>query len=387
MPGFELIGKEERDAVSEIFDRGGIMFRYGFDGPRQNIFKVTEFEAAFTKYLGCSHGHAVNTGTAAVRTALAALGIGPGDEVITQCFTFVATIEAIMEAGATPVLAEIDASLNMDPQDLENLITPRTKAVIPVHMLGAAADMDRITQVAERHQIPIIEDSCQAPGTIYKGKKTGTIGKMGCFSFDFVKTMTCGEGGMVVTNDESLYRRAAEFADHGHVHDPNVPRGADPHLIPGFNYRMTEIQAAVGLAQLAKLDGILAAQRRNKKDIVDGIKGLSDISFRALPDSAGDGGDTLVMTFPNKELAFKVGQSLIKDGVVTKILPDAMGWHFAGEWAHMLARTSNYAGRDLAACWPKSREILLSSVAVMIKIKMSDEDKAKIITGIKKALS
>ncbi|HEX7372841.1 MAG TPA: DegT/DnrJ/EryC1/StrS family aminotransferase, partial [Thermodesulfobacteriota bacterium] len=246
MGGAELIGKEEQEAVSEVVGRG-VLFRYGFNEKRKNIFKVLDFESQFSKYAGCQYALGVSSGSAAVRVAVAALGIKRGDEVITQSFTFVATVEGVLEAGATPVLTEVDASLNMDPKNLEAKITDKTRAIMPVHMLGVPARMDEILAIARKRNIPVIEDSCQACGSGYKGKKTGTLGALGTYSFDYVKTLTTGEGGMVVTDDKKLYERACEYHDHGHVHNPEVPRGEDPHRATGFNYRMTEIQGAFGL--------------------------------------------------------------------------------------------------------------------------------------------
>ena len=178
MGGAELIGKEEQEAVSEVIGRG-VLFRYGFNEKRKNIFVTQEFENAFCQYMGCKYALGVSSGSAALRVALAALGIAPGDEVITQSFTFVATVESIIEAGAVPVLTEVDKSLNMDPKDLEAKITSKTKAIMPVHMLGVPARLDEILAIARRHKIPVLEDSCQACGSSYKGKKTGTSGGPG----------------------------------------------------------------------------------------------------------------------------------------------------------------------------------------------------------------
>jgi 8-amino-3,8-dideoxy-alpha-D-manno-octulosonate transaminase len=169
MGGAELIGKEEREAVSEVIDRG-VLFRYGFNEKRKNIFRVLEFEAEFCRYVGCSYALGVSSGSAALRAALAALGIKRGNEIITQSFTFVATVEAILEAGGVPVIAEVDKSLNLDPKDLEAKITDKTRAIIPVHMLGVPARMDEIMAIARKREIPVLEDSCQACGSSYRGK-------------------------------------------------------------------------------------------------------------------------------------------------------------------------------------------------------------------------
>jgi len=228
MPGWEIIGEEERRAVNDVFDNGGVLFRHSFVAIRNNMYKVKDFEIAFAKHVGASYAHAVTSGSAALKVALKAIGVGPGDEVITQCHTFVATVEAIIECGATPVLTDVDYTLNMDPEDLKRKITPRTKAIIPVHMLGVAARMDVITEVAAQHGLLVLEDAAQACGGTYQGRHLGTIGNAGTFSFDHGKILTTGEGGMVVTSDEKLYLNARIYADHGHEDNPAVPRGRIP---------------------------------------------------------------------------------------------------------------------------------------------------------------
>lgn len=224
MPGFEVFGEEEKREILEVLDTG-VLFRYEFTEKRKGIYKVADFEERFADYCGARYAQAVSSGTAALRVAMAALGVGPGDEVITQGFTFVATWEAIFESGAVPVFTEVDDTLTMDPADLERKITPKTKAIIPVHMLGAPARIDKIMEIAARHKIPVIEDTAQACGGTCNGRRLGTFGVMGIFSFDPVKTITTGEGGMVITDDEALYLNCAEYHDHGHDHNPDVDRG------------------------------------------------------------------------------------------------------------------------------------------------------------------
>jgi len=380
MGGAELIGKEEQEAVSEVIGRG-VLFRYGFNEKRKNIFVTQEFEGEICKYMGCRYALGVSSGSGALRVALAALGIRKGDEVITQCFTFVATIESVVEAGAVPVLTEVDKSLNMDPKDLEAKITSKTRAIMPVHMLGVPAHMDEITAIARKHNIPVLEDSCQACGSGYKGKKTGTIGALGTFSFDYVKTLTTGEGGMVVTNDKKLYDLARYYHDHGHEHNPEVPRGEDSHSITGFNYRMNEIQGAIGRVQLARLDRVLADQGRNKAQIKKGIAEIPGIEFRDLPDPNGDGGDTLAFFLPNAQVAKAFNQFLAKEKIDTKILPSAMNWHFAGNWSHMIKLLPPFR----TDAWPRSEALLKRAIALPISVRMSEEQIHKVIDGVKRA--
>lgn len=377
MGGSELIGKEEKDALAEVIDRGGVLFRYGFDEKRANVFKVAEFEKKFADYMGVRYALAVSSGSSALRVALAALKVGPGDEVITQSFTFVATIEAILESGATPVIANVDKSLNLDPKDFRNKITNRTKIVIPVHMLGVPARMAEIIEIARAHGLPVIEDSCQACGSSYKGRKTGTLGVIGCYSFDYVKTITTGEGGMVVTDNRDLYVRALEFHDHGHQHRTDVPRGKDSHRIIGFNYRMNELQAALGIVQLGRLDYVLSQQRKNKEQIKSALSSRKDIEFRSLPDEEGDGGDTLIFFLENSKKAQELEAVFTEKGIGTKILPSAMDWHFAERWHHM---TGKIKPEDEE--WRKTSELLNRAIAIPISVNMSQEQIQTIISAI-----
>jgi dTDP-4-amino-4,6-dideoxygalactose transaminase len=264
MPGYELVGQEELAEIQDVFAHGGVLFRHGFDGLRNDCYKVRDFERAFAGALGAQHALAVSSGTAALRVALAALGIGPGDEVITQSFTFVATVEAIIEAGATPVCAEVDATFNLDPADLEARITPRTRAVIAVHMLGTPARLGEISEICRRHGLVLVEDAAWGCGGQLEGRSLGTWGDVGTFSFDFAKTMTTGEGGMVVCKDRAVFEKAAAWHDHGHENNPAVPRWEDTRSGSGFNFRMTELQGAVGIAQLKKLASVVSAQRANR---------------------------------------------------------------------------------------------------------------------------
>jgi len=375
-----LIGKEEQEAVSEVIGRG-VLFRYGFNEKRKNIFVTQEFEKEFCRYAGCQYALGVSSGTAALRVSMAALGIGRGDEVITQSFTFVATVESVIEAGAVPVLTEVDKSLNMDPKDLEAKITPRTKAIMPVHMLGVPARVDEILAIARRHKIPVLEDSCQACGSSYKGKKTGTLGAVGTYSYDYVKTLTTGEGGMIVTDDKRLYDLARYYHDHGHEHNPEVPRGEDSHSITGFNFRMNEIQGAIGKVQLGRLDQVLAAQRRNNARIKEGIAGIPGLEFREQPDPNGDGGDTLAFFLPNAAKAKAFNQILAREKIDTKILPSAMNWHFAGNWSHMIRFLPPFR----VDAWPQSESLLKRSIALPISVRMSEEQIKKVIEGVKRA--
>src|SRR5687767_3073638 len=351
MPGFEVIGAEERRAVNEVFDDGGILFAHGFDAMRNGRFRVREFERAFAERMGTKYAQAVSSGTAAIKVALIALGIKPGDEVITQAFNFVATVEAIVDVGATPILVNIDATLNMDPAALEAAITPRTRAIVPVHMLGVAADLSAILAVADRHRLPVLEDNCESIGAQWDGRMLGTQGKAAAFSFDFGKTITTGEGGMVTTDDIEVHRLAAEYHDHGHENNPKRPRGRDTRRIPGFNYRMTELQAAVGLAQLAKLTGIVERNREVCAIFEQALTGVDDLVFRAIPAPCRPLCDCLIFELPSKAAADAFASGMEKAGLGTKNLPSAFEWHFAGYWDHIFTRF----GLTQEALWEQTR--------------------------------
>ena len=386
MAGFEVIGAEELQEIQEVFDSGAVLFRHSFEALRNGCFKVQEFEQSFANYMGTKHALAVSSGTAALRVALAALDIGPGDEVITQSFTFVATVEAIVESGATPICAEIDDSLNLDPNDLEQLITPKTKAVIVVHMLGVPANLPRIIEICERSNIRLIEDTAWGCGGRLNGKALGTWGDIGAFSFDFAKTMTTGEGGMLTFQSSRDFEKAAAWHDHGHENNPSVPRWEDTRSSSGFNFRMMELQGAVGLAQLKKLSDIVSCQRRNRDLIWDSIKDLELITLRSSPDGTFDTADALIFFVRNNKLALKCREELLNVGMSTKILPEAYSWHFAGTWHHIKELRASHGG-DLTRSFQKSAEKLSRAVSIPVGVKMEAEVPQTIRLALTRALS
>jgi 8-amino-3,8-dideoxy-alpha-D-manno-octulosonate transaminase len=386
MPGFELMGAEEKANLIEIFETSnGVMFPHGFDALRNGRYRVREFEKKFREKLNIKHAQAVTSGTVAQLVAMHAMGIKPGDEVITQSFTFVATVEAILALGAVPVIVDIDDTYNMDPVAMENAITDKTKLIVPVHMLGNPASMDEIMANAARYKMPVLEDSCEALGATYKGQWAGTIGEVGIFSLDFGKTITTGEGGMIITNDDAVFKYAKEYHDHGHESNPAFPRGKDTRTIYGMNYRMNEMQGAVGMAQLEKLDYIVAKNRENKTILKNGI--LNDkIQFRRLTDAAGDLADTLIFNFENTDLTGRFVKAYYEAGYGTKNVPDAIDWHFAGTWNQMFSDVPAY--RDSwSTVWAKSAALLNRSVAIPVMVKSTHEDLEKQIAAINRILS
>lgn len=386
MPGYELIGDEELDQVKSVFDSGGILFRHGFEALRNNSYKVRDFENAFALAHSIPHALAVTSGTAALRVALASIGIKQGDEVITQAFTFVATVEAIIESGATPICGNIDKTLNLDPSELESLITPRTKAVIVVHMLGTPAHMRKIKNICDRHKIVLIEDTAWGCGESYQGIPLGTFGDIGTFSFDFAKTITTGEGGMVIFKDEKLYKRACAWHDHGHENNPNVPRWEDTRSSSGFNFRMMELQGAIGLAQLAKLPQIVEMQRRNRDLILNQISCIDEIEIRQVPDESFDTADALVFFMSDPSSAKRCRTSLLKFGLGTKILPEAYTWHFAATWDHMPELVKAHK-TPLSDCFSESKALLSRAVSIPISIKQAPNAPLLVYDAIKDTIA
>jgi len=397
MPGFEVFGKEEEKEIQDVL-KTGVLFRYEFANERQGVYKVRTFEEKFAAFCGASFAQAVTSGTAALKVALAALGIGPGDEVITQSFTFVATWEAILEVGAIPVFAEVDATMNMDPRDLEKKITANTRCIIPVHMLGAQARIEEIIAIAKKHGIPVLEDTAQSAGGRLKGKHLGTFGVCGTFSFDSVKTMTTGEGGMIITNDGELWRKMSEYHDHGHDHVPNPGgRGGEKRRFIGSNYRMMEIQGAIGLAQLAKLDPVIVAgQKKNKAALKEAAAVLPGIQFREILDEAGDSATHLCFFLDSAEHCQRVNQALAAAGCAATYF-GANTWHYYPKWEHLLAgATVSRNGWPLAAhgkrrviydpaVLPQSADYIERCLGFQIPVKLSDERLGQMREALKKA--
>ncbi len=252
-----LLGQEEKQAILRVIDSGQLA----------QGAQVEAFEAAFADFCGANHAIATSSGTTALQTALLAHGIGPGDEVITSPFTFIASANAIVFCGAKPVFADIDEhTYNMDPGLIEAAITPRTKAVLPVHIFGYPSDMEAIMDIAVRHGLVVIEDACQAHGASVKGQKVGTFGT-GCFSFYPTKNITTAEGGIITTSDDQIADRARLIRNHGQ-------RRRYYHEAIGYNFRMTEIQAAIGVVQVRKLEQFTAARRANAAYLTKRLKGV-----------------------------------------------------------------------------------------------------------------
>ena len=334
MPGYEHFGDEERKQLKEVLETG-ILMRYGFDAARNGHWKAKELEQEICSTFGCRYAQLVSSGTAALTTAMAALGIGYGDEVIMPSFTFVASFEAVLSVGAIPVLVDINETLTLDPQAVRSAITNKTKCVMPIHMCGSMADMNELVAICREHNLLLLEDACQSIGATYKGKHVGTIGDAGTFSFDFVKTMTCGEGGAVLTNKEEVYIKSDGYSDHGHDH-LGVDRGADLHPFIGYNYRISELHAAVGLAQIKKLRGFLNIQRNNHKELKRLLSEVQEISFRQVPDPEGDSCTFLSWFLPTEQIARAVVAELKAQGILAgNFYWFDNNWHYIRKWDHL----------------------------------------------------
>jgi dTDP-4-amino-4,6-dideoxygalactose transaminase len=378
-PGVELIGEEETAEVLEVLS-SRFLSRYGPSDDPAFGAKVHNVEQQIAELAGVQYGLGLSGGgSAALLVGLLGLGVGAGDEVIVPGFTFVASISAIVFTGATPVLAEVDRSFDLDPADVEARITPRTAAIIVVHMLGGPARLDELKAIADRHGIPLIEDAAQAFGATYCGRGVGGIGTVGTYSFNEYKTITCGDGGMVVTDDQALYERMFAIHDQGHAPDRLESKYA-PRPFLGLNFRMTELSGAVLLAQVAKLPRIVSHLRENKAIVKDMLDEVPDIGYRELPDPSGDLATHLVVVLPTAEIARSVAED------VGSIQLSESGWHVYSKMNHVLDKrtasgkgcpfdcdhTDHAKGDYRAGMLPQTDALLERSISIGIGVRDSN---------------
>ena len=385
MAGTEIFGMEEIKALTDVIERK-MIHRYGSHSVRNGIYRVEEFEAKAEKITGSKHALALTNGTAALIVALKGIGVGPGDEVITSPFTFIATIEAIVACGAVPVLGEIDETLSLDPLSAEKLITERTKAIMPVHMFGGAADLDPFMEIGRKHSIPVIEDACEVVGGTYKGRYLGSIGKCGTWSFDPNKTLTVGEGGIVLTDDEDLFFRMDCYHDHGHIHSKAHDRGEEGKFGLGVNYRLSELQGALGVIALDKMDATLDKLRATKKKILDAVK-ETGIKARPLHNVEGDTASHLIFMLPSPEAAVSFRRAAGEAGTGFSIISENT-WHYAKHWKALEemgekdifgTKSPSYAPETMAG----TEALLCRAVMTGLNINMSDEQIEGIINSVK----
>lgn len=340
------MGQEEIDAVTRAIESCEL-FRYREDSESE------AFEKEWAEKIGTRHALVLANGTGALICGLAGMGIGPGDEVIVPAYTFMATPLAVLAVGAVPVLAEIDASLTLDPEDAERKITPRTRAILPVHMCGLPCDMDAIMDLASRHGLKVLEDACQADGGAYKGRRLGSIGDAGAFSFNVFKIITCGEGGALATDDRELLRRATIQHDGGCVFsDQFADLGGS--LFAGWNFRIADVLSALLRVQLTRLDDILAALRKEKRIMVEELAGAA--AFNPVHDPEGDCGThlALLLDSPEEVRAYLRRLEEIEEGAASRFetpveaeTPIDSGRHVYCHWEPVMARLgAHHPGRD-----------------------------------------
>ena len=380
--------------------KGPHLFRYY--NPRPS--KVAAAEEAMKKFIGTKYCMAANSCTSALVAAYRSLGIGMGDEVIVPAYTFFATSATVAVSNAIPVIVDVDETLCLDPEAIEKAITQRTKAIVPVHMRGGVAQMDAIMDVANKKGIPVVEDVAQATGGSFKGKMLGSIGAIGCFSFDYYKVIVSGEGGFMTTNDERLYTRALNWHDCAACWRPDRfgPEKENEDLFCGENYRMGELEGAVALAQIRKAETIVAKHNTAKKKIKDAIENFTGLSFRRLADENGDTGICLILFLPDAGITQKVLPALQAEGVPAGGIYDSKvrDWHTYNYWEHILQYKSVSTDRlpwsgvpadelpkySKDMC-PTSLALLSKAILIDIDYNLQDEDCNQIAAAINKVLA
>jgi len=301
--GSTLVGKEEEQLVLQVLHSRDLFRYYGHD-PQSPPQMTATLEKEFREKVGMKYALAVTSGTAALEVALAALGIGPGDEVIVPAWSWISCFTAIVRVGALPVLAEIDDTFCIAPGEITRVKTANTKAVIVVHYQGVAADLDPLLREAADAGIKLLEDCAESLGVTYHNKPVGSMGEISIFSFQHNKFATSGEGGMVVTNDPALYERAVRMHDIGQMRPYHQAiQTAQVPAFSGSQFRMSELTAAVALGQFRRIDRIKQHCRKIQQRIVDGIAGLPGITLRRIPDPTGDTGFEIYLSLPNVDLA------------------------------------------------------------------------------------
>lgn len=391
--GPQEIGDDEIAAVTDVLKRGNL-FRFMKDKADS---PTAQFEAAFKAGVGCEHVLAVNSGTSALIAAMIGLGVSSGDEVIVPAYTYIASAAAALAVRAIPVIAEIDNSLTLDPDDVRRKISPRTKVIVPVHMQGVPCRMDEILAVAREHGVAVLEDCAQANGGTYRGRALGSLGDAGAFSFQQYKIITAGEGGAVTTNRREVFQRAACYHDSAYTFWKAEQWQIEPFL--GENYRMSELNGALALAQLGKRDRILRRLREIKRRFVDTIADLEGLELRDVPDPEGDCGLSVIFFMPTPELAERFAKMLVAEGMAAgsmfdKGIPDR---HVYYHWDYIMQqRTPDVYGypwrdprrpcqikysRDMC---PRSLAYLNRSVSLPLTQVMSDAHVESCLLALRK---
>lgn len=391
--GAAVIGEEEKQAVLEVLDSQSL-FRYY--GPRP-LFKVAAFEQQFAEFVGARHAVSASSGTAALRLGLAGLGVGPGDEVIVPAVTFIASVGAIVASKARPIFAEVDDLMQLDPADLERCLSPRTRAIMPVHLAGVAVDMDGVNAFARKHGLQVIEDAAQSCGSLYKGKRVGTLGDVGCFSFQLEKNITSGEGGVMVTDDHEVFRRATIYSDQGGqfwTSHAGVRDTVGGQPVIGENLRMTEIAGAILGVQVRKLAEILQRIEQNTGVVRTALGEIEGIDM-PTPDPDRDRHALGVLfRLPTADQADRVAQALHAEGVPAHKVYGGKPVYAAAQILNQWTITDGCPFRcpsyfpepvtySMGMC-PRTEDLLARTVSINIGPFYTEEDLDDIITGVRK---
>ncbi len=396
-PGGMMIDKEEEQEVLDAL-RAKRLFRYY--GPYEGPSKVEQLEKDFAAFMGVQKALAVTSGTAALVCGLQGAGIGPGDEVILPAYTWIASASATLAVGGIPVLAEVDESLTLDPADVERKITPYTKAILPVHMRGTPCRMKAIMDVARRHGLKVIEDVAQADGASFHGQRLGSIGDVGCFSLQFNKMITSGEGGMVISNDEEVWKRAVMFHDVIGGLRNNVPA---EEILWGINFRMPELLAAVMLVQLRRLEGLLAAMRERKRMLRSGLEDVArrkGITFQDVPDPQGEAAVALIFFAQDSQAAGKIAAALNAENIGAGVIyrPEAVDYHIYAHWTPIINQRTwtprggpwRWAQRPIhytPEMCPRTLDLLGRAVHLNVSPLLTNQDIEETIEGLNDVLA
>jgi dTDP-4-amino-4,6-dideoxygalactose transaminase len=376
-PGGMEVGDEELAAVERVVRSRNLYRHYGPSGEPQ---EVAAFEREFAEHMGVRHALAVNGGSSALICGLIGAGVGPGDEVIVPAYTWNATPNAVLASRALPVPAEVDESLTLDPADVERNLTPRTKAIVPVHMRGAPSNMAALRALAERHGLVLVEDVCQAAGASFEGRRLGTFGDAGAFSLQFNKIITTGEGGVMITDRDDVYELAID------VHDcaGSWRRGAGLPRFAGWNFRASELVGAVGRVQLRRLDPLLERMRRNHARLSEQIATLPGLTLRRPNDRGGDAGIALIAFAETTDLAREAVSALRAEGVSAMQIysPDVIDLHVYPYWQPVLDAIAA-AGAPAPDC-PRTLDLLERSVHVDVSPLCDEQDLDEIALAFRK---
>jgi 8-amino-3,8-dideoxy-alpha-D-manno-octulosonate transaminase len=376
-PGGMELGEEEVEAAARVIRSHNVFRYYGVgDGPHE----VADFERELAAFMGSEHALCLNAGSSALICGLIGAGVGLGDEVIVPAYTWNATANAVIAARAIPVLAEVDESLTLDPEDVARKIGPATKAILPVHMRGAPADMEALSGLASEYGLALIEDVCQAAGASFRGKRLGTFGDAGAFSLQFNKIITTGEGGAMITDRQDLLDLAID------VHDcaGSVRRGVGLPQFAGWNFRASEIQGAIARVQLARLDGLLERMRAGQAAVAERVAALPGLTLRRPNDDGGDAGICLIAFADTATLATEAVDALRAEGVLAMRIydPELIDLHIYPYWKPVLDAISD-AGVPAPDC-PRTLELLERSIHVDLSPLNDEQDLDEIAFAFEK---